>query len=147
MKELKESTWSECAINNKALTISSDKAKAQSLLDTIEGRVKYLENQKIEESSANYIFEGYYTCILELLHMVVLLAGFKVINHTCLGYYVRDVLHKQSLFIVFDDCRIKRNALIYQGRKMDFETAQMAVEKSKQLVQSLKKIVSDVQKQ
>jgi len=106
-------------------------------VETALGRNIFLETNIINESSANYIFEGYYSSILEMLHALVLLNGYKVSNHICLGYYLRDVINKPDLFRSFDDCRFKRNSLIYYGNKMDFLTAKKIIVKCKKLFQEL----------
>ena len=72
---------------------------------------------------------------------LTILEGYKIINHICLGYYLRDVLKNQSLFRIFDDCRIKRNSLVYYGKTIDFETCRETISKSKYLINELKKII------
>jgi len=86
------------------------------------------------------VFEGYYSSILEMLHAIVVLEGYKVNNHICLGYYLRDVLKNDELFRFFDDCRFKRNSLVYYGKRMDFEIAKDSIEKAKKLIKELKNI-------
>ena len=139
----KESTWEECVDSNSSVSISPDKAKANSLIDTASGRNKFLDKNEVNESSANYLFEGYYSSALEMLHALLLLHGYKVGNHICLGYYLRDILNRNDLFRIFDDGRFKRNSLIYYGRKMDFETAKQAIEKYQNLIKELKNILND----
>ena len=78
-----------------------------------------------------------------MLHAMLLFQGFKVSNHICLGYYLRDVLNKVNLFRWFDDCRFKRNSLVYYGRKMDFETAKHAIQKCKSLIKELHRKIND----
>lgn len=134
----KESTWSECVESNASILVSPDKAKARSLFETAVGRNQFLERNEVGESSANFIFEGYYASILEIIHALILLSGYNVNNHICLGYYLRDVLNRSGLFRMFDDCRFKRNSLIYYGRRMDFETAKATINKCKQLIEELK---------
>lgn len=73
----------------------------------------------------------------------MLLHGYKVGNHICLGYYLRDILGKNDMFRLFDDCRSKRNSLVYYGRKMVFETAQQGIERSKTLLAELKTMLED----
>jgi uncharacterized protein (UPF0332 family) len=137
----KESTWEECIESSSSISISSDKAKARSLLDTANGRNKFLEGNKVKEDNANYIFEGYYSSALEMLRALLLLHGYKVENHICLGYYLRDILNKNNLYRLFDDCRYKRNSLIYYGRKMEFKTAKFTIDKCKNLIKELDEIV------
>jgi len=137
----KESTWEECVETNSSLKISPDKAKAKSLVDTALGRNEYLQANIVKESTINYIFEGYYSSALEMLHALLLLHGYKVENHICVGYYLRDILKKEDIFRLFEDCRFKRNSLVYYGRKMDFETAKVAIEKCTRLIGEINKLV------
>lgn len=142
MKE-KESTWVECMESTSSLKISPDPAKARSLVDTAKGRITFLKSTVLTESNANYVFEGYYSSVLEMLHAVVLLKGYNVSNHLCLGYYLRDVLKQDNLFRMFDDCRYKRNSLVYYGRKMDFETAKVSLEKCLKLVKEIEQLLKE----
>ncbi|MBI1971213.1 hypothetical protein HYS47_05685 [Candidatus Woesearchaeota archaeon] len=139
----KESTWEECIESNASLKVTPDKAKVKSLMDTAAGRIQFLAENKVKESNANYLFENYYSSALEMMHALVLLSGYNVNNHICLGYYLRDILQKEPLFRLFDDCRVKRNSLVYYGRKMDFETAKFGIEKSRQLISELNSLLHD----
>ena len=65
--------------------------------------------------------------------------GYNILNHICLGFYLRDVLNREDLYILFDDLRFKRNLLTYYGSRMDFETAKQAIEKCKRIVKELQK--------
>ena len=142
----KESTWEECIESTASLKVSSDPAKAKSLTDTAKGRIDFLKSTSLAESNANYVFEGYYSSVLEMLHAMVLLKGYNVQNHICLGYYLRDILKKDGLFRMFDDCRYKRNSLIYYGRKMDFETARIAIEKCLKLIKEIELLLKGERK-
>ncbi len=134
---MKESSWSECLSCNSAIKITPDKEKAASLIETAEERIKY-SLRELTEKNANFVFEGYYSSILELVHALVLLDGYKVNNHICLGFYIRDILKNGEMFRLFDDCRFKRNSLVYYGKRMDFETAKDSIEKAKRLFKELK---------
>lgn len=142
----KEVTWEECIESTSSLKISPDPAKARSLVDTAKGRSTFLKSTALAESNANYVFEGYYSSVLEMFHAMVLLKGYKVSNHLCLGYYLRDVLKHDNLFRVFDDCRYKRNSLVYYGRKMDFETAKISIEKCLKLVKEIEQLLKEEKK-
>src|SRR3989338_4101821 len=130
---MKEASCVDCLQTYSSRQVSPDKEKAKSLRETAEGRINII-TKEINEKNANYIFEDYYSSLLEMLHAIVILEGYKVENHICLGYYLRDILKKEDLFRLFDDCRYKRNSLIYYGKRMDFETAKDAIEKCKSLI-------------
>ena len=53
----KESTWGECIEGSLSIKVSIDKAKAESLIDTAEGRSAYLKESEIKKSNASYVFE------------------------------------------------------------------------------------------
>ena len=137
---MKEASWNDCLDYNDSIKVTPDKEKAKSLMETSEERIK-CSNKDVNAKTSNYIFEDYYSSVLELVHALVLLHGYKVDNHICLGYYLRDVLKRNDLFRLFDDFRYKRNSLIYYGKRMDFETAKNAIDKCKSLIKELKKIV------
>jgi len=56
---------------------------------------------------------------------------------------LRDVLKRDDLFRIFDDCRFKRNSLVYYGKRMDFETASKTIDKSILLFKELKKLINE----
>jgi len=137
------SNWAECLDTSASLKVSPDKAKAKSLIETAQGRNEFLKESAVKESNASYIFENHYTSMLELTHALVVLAGYKVSNHICLGYYLRDVLQRDDLFRIFDDCRFKRNSLVYYGKRMDFETAKEAIQKCLRLIKELDLLLNE----
>ena len=134
---MKQDSWEECITTNFSIKVTPNKAKAKVLLETAIGRNEFLQENSLKESNANYIFEGYYSSSLEMLHALVLLEGYKVLNHICIGYYIKDVLNDQKLFRLFDDCRFKRNSLIYYGKTMDFDVAQDAIFKCKEMCEKV----------
>jgi len=137
---MKEASWNDCIYSNSALKITPDREKAKSLIETAEDRIKF-SVRDLNEKTANYIFEDYYSSVLELVQALVLLHSYKINNHVCLGFFLRDVLEKENLFRLFDDCRYKRNSLVYYGKRMDFKTAKDAIEKAKRLMNKLNSII------
>ena len=138
---MKEDSWNDCLENNSAIKRSPDIAKAKSLLETAKGRVEFTLKKELDENNANYIFEDYYSSIIEVIHALANLQGYNISNHICLGYYIKDVLKREELFRIFDDCRFKRNSLTYYGKRMDFETAKYSIERSKVLFNELLKVL------
>ena len=129
---MKEASWNDCVETHSVKKISPDIERANSLIKTSEERISIIN--EINEKNCDFVFEDYYTSMLELLQALVIKKGYSVLNHLCLGYYVRDVLKKDDLFRIFDDLRYKRNALTYYGNRMDFETAKASIEKCKELI-------------
>lgn len=138
---MKLGSWEECVQMNLSLKVSVDKAKVRSLLAAQKLRNKFLEASSVNDPSSNFVFEGYYSSVLELLHALVLLEGYNVKNHVCLGFYLRDVLKNEELFRIFSWCRFQRNSLVYYGKIMKFEIAKEAISKCKKLIKELSKLI------
>jgi uncharacterized protein (UPF0332 family) len=136
------SSWDECLDEFLSHKITPDKDKFKSLIETAQARLE-VTNKEINAKTCNFIFEDYYSSILELLEALVLSAGFNVKNHFCLGYYLRDVLKKDNLFIAFDELRYKRNSLIYQGKRMELSVCESAILKSKKLFEELHALIRE----
>jgi hypothetical protein len=134
---MKEASWNDCIGSNAARGVSPDNERARSLIETAEERMGLIKG--IDKKNCNFVFEDYYTSLLELLQALVAQKGYRVLNHICLGYYVRDILKKDELYRLFDDVRYKRNSLTYYGSRMDFETAKQAIERCRRLVKGIKK--------
>jgi len=136
-----EGSWQDCLDLFSCIKVSVNKSKIKSLIETAVGRNGFLAENLIKETNVNYLFEGYYSSALELLHALTLSVGYKVNNHFCLGYYLRDVLGNKELFRIFDDLRFKRNLLIYYGKKMEFEIAKDSIKKCKKLFDEVLKLL------
>lgn len=130
------SSWKECLEKKSSISTYKDISRARSLIETSLHRIKYT-NKDLNENTANYIFEDYYTSILEILEAIILFEGYKVLNHICLGLFLKDILKREDLFRLFDELRYKRNSLVYYGKRMVFEDAKLSIEKSKKLMAEL----------
>ena len=132
---MKETNWNDCLTNNSAKTITPDLKRVESLRETANERISLIK--EINKKNCNFVFEDYYTSLLELLQAMTFKKGFNILNHICLGFYLRDILKREDLYMMFDDVRFKRNSLTYYGSRMDFETAKQAIEKCKKIINEL----------
>jgi len=128
-------TWNECLNNFSAKKVTPDTSRALSLKETALERIALVN--KINKKNCNFVFEDYYTSLLELIQSQTFTAGYNVLNHICLGFYLRDVLKDEFAFLVFDDLRFKRNSLTYYGKRMEYEIALEAIGKCKKLIKTL----------
>lgn len=132
---MKEANWSDCLANKSAKIASPDIHRAESLIETAKERISLIKD--ITEKNCNFVFEDYYTSLLELLQAITFKKGYNILNHVCLGFYLRDVLKRDDLYPIFDDVRYKRNSLTYYGSRMDYETAKQTIEKCKKIIKEL----------
>ena len=137
---MKEASFKDCIDNSLASKVSVDVFKINSLVETSKARIIFLETLEIKENNASFIFEGYYSSLLEVLHGIILKNEYKINNHICLGYFLRDILKREDLYILFEDCRYKRNSLVYYGKIMDVDIANKSLKSIKELIKKLEKI-------
>lgn len=62
---MKETNWDDCIINESAKNITFDINRAESLIETANQRISLIKG--INEKNCNFVFEDYYTSIVELL--------------------------------------------------------------------------------
>lgn len=132
---MKENNWDDCLISNSTRRITPDLKRAQSLIEVAIERISLIK--EINEKNCNFIFEDYYTSLIEIIQSKTFKNGFNVMNHICLGFYIRDILNREDFYRIFDDLRFKRNSLTYYGCRMEFEIAKDAINKCKFLIKEL----------
>lgn len=135
---MKDSNWDECIKNNSVRKVSPDIERTKSLIEVANARIKLVI--EINEENCNFVFEDYYTSIIELVQAITFEKGFNVLNHLCLGYYLRDILKREDLYRIFDDLRYKRNSLTYYGKRMDYSIAKLSINNCKKLIKEIKMI-------
>ncbi|GIU68203.1 MAG: hypothetical protein KatS3mg001_053 [Candidatus Pacearchaeota archaeon] len=138
---MKEKSWNDCIENQSVKKTTSDYERAKSLIETAEDRIGLVK--EITEKNCNFVFEDYYTSIVEILQAIAFREGYNILNHICIGYFLKDKLGREDLFILFDDLRYKRNSLTYYGKRMDFETCKEAIEKCNILIKEIRKMIKN----
>ena len=137
---MREADFKDCIESFSASKVSVDIFKINSLIETAKARTLFLGTIEIKENNVNFIFEGYYSSLLEVLHAIILKNGYKISNHICLGFFLRDILKREDLYILFEDCRYKRNSLVYYGKIMDRNIATKSLKSIKDLIKILEKL-------
>ena len=143
---MNEGSWEECKESGSVIECTPDSAKAKSLKSTAEERIKFLTRKKPEREDARFLFEGCYSSTIEIIHAYVLLKGFKVVNHICLGYYLRDIMKRNDLFRIFNECRVRRNSLVYYGKNMSYNMAGKSIDNLIFLMKEISMIIDNMLK-
>jgi len=65
---MKEANWNDCLMSRSAKTITPDIKRAESLIETAKERIKLVK--EVDEKNCNFIFEDYYTSLVELLQAI-----------------------------------------------------------------------------
>ena len=111
--------WKTCIDEGNSVKITPNIKRAEFLARHAENTLKAVKKIKLDNDNASVFFANYYDAFLEMLHAVMYVKGYKVANHYCLGYYLRDVLGEDEAFRTFDKARKIRNSIIYYGEIFD----------------------------
>ncbi|HDP73347.1 MAG TPA: HEPN domain-containing protein [Candidatus Woesearchaeota archaeon] len=136
---MSERSWKDCPKAGNSFNISPDAEKAKSLIEIAKDRISQAQKD-INEKNVNFVFEDYYLSLIEILHAIALIKGHKIINHICLKHFLKEILKREDLSIIFDDLRYKINSLTNYGNKMEFEVGKDALEKSRELIDEIRKL-------
>lgn len=128
--------WKECLENN-VKKINPDILRAKSLIETSKERISIIN--EINQRNSNFVFEDYYTSMIEIIQALAFQKGYNILNHICLGYFIKEVLNKENVFWIFEDLRYKRNSLTYYGKRMDFPIAKHAIKDCQKIIDYLLK--------
>jgi hypothetical protein len=63
--------------------------------------------------------------------------GFKASDHVSLGFYLKDVLRREDLYRLFEQCRVRRNTLVYDGKMMPADIAASAALSARRIIREL----------
>lgn len=71
---MKEASWQDCIESGNGRQVTPDVVRAESLIEVSNDRI--LNIQDLNEKNCNFVFEDYYTSILELIQAIALMKGF-----------------------------------------------------------------------
>ena len=76
---MKDADFNDCLENDHSRKISPDFARARSLLETAKERINLIT--QINERNCNFVFEDYYSSLLEIVQAISFKEGYNVLNH------------------------------------------------------------------
>jgi uncharacterized protein (UPF0332 family) len=133
--------WKQCLDENQVIRVSADAEKARSLIEMANERISFANTKQVNEKNCTFIFEAHYTSLAEYMHALLLIEGYKVKNHLCLGFYLRDVMKREDLFGIFDLSRKRRNSIVYYGRRIRLDTSISCIGSIMELIKQLKEVI------
>jgi len=131
-------SWQQCLISGTARKTSVDKEMAKSLLNLQDSNIKSQDMLELNEITASSKFSLSYDAIRELLEAISILKGYKIYNHECYTYFIKEILKDDEVSYNFDEFRKKRNSVKYYGEKIDPDQAMLIINNIKKDIAKLK---------
>lgn len=127
------------------IKITPNKEKAESILRMVDKTLEMINEINIEKFPSNVIKE-YYEVVRELLSVLLLLDGYKVIGegaHKTLIEYVKQNYKEFSEYEIslMDDLRITRNKIAYDGFFVQIDYVNRNREDIIKIINKLKEII------
>lgn len=116
-----------------------DPEEAKALLQQAEERLEYLQNIKISEKTAKFVFEAAYEATREAAQSLMALQGLKPYSHEATVCFAKEYYSfNDEEIALFDHFRKLRADSIYRAVKILVQDAQESVEFSRKFVEKVK---------
>lgn len=105
-----------------------NKAEAKSFMERAAARLEYINQQRITESSASFIFEDIYEAIREAGQALMELKGYKPYSHEAVIAFLKEFFTFSTYDIsIFNRYRVLRNKIVYRTEHISVQTCKDAL--------------------
>ena len=133
--------FSGCLKKRIAKEVGEDKELIASLLKT--SRNKFDSEKKLELSEVTSIskISLLYDSLRELLEALAIKNRYKIYNHECYTYFLKEILNENAKGEEFDDLRKIRNSINYYAKDISVKEAKDVLERLKRLREEIAKLL------
>lgn len=131
--------WASCMKNaNLVKKVGIDKNLILSLMKS--SAKKFISQGLLElnENTSSSKVSLMYDSLRELLEGLALSKGYKIYNHECYTYLLKEALNESALGDSFNDFRRIRNSINYYGKDIAPEEAKMLLAKMSSMINLIK---------
>ena len=129
--------------NGKAKKVIPNKIRASSIFKSSIQAIETAKMIQLNQTTLKSILRELYEGLREYCEAIGYLRGYKFLDHESIGYFLRDILKEQSVFMKFDRYRKLRNGINYYGEDVDIETVKEAIIEIPELIKELEKFSKD----
>jgi len=135
--------WQDCLESKIAKRTLKNTETARSLYKTAVERKNLIDSYG--KNVERFAIEGCYEALVELIHALLSINGFKSYSHECsiefLGEFYSDVLEKSEIMFL-QRLRMLRNLIKYEGKEIEASDASYWLEGGCRVFEKLKNILS-----
>ena len=133
--------FNECLKKKIAKEVKEDKELISSLIKTSQNKLD--SEEKLE---LNYITSGskislLYDSLRELLEAIAVKNGYKIYNHECYTYFLKEILNESIKGDEFDELRKIRNGINYYAKDISTSEAKDVLKRIKKLREEIKALL------
>jgi len=110
--------WKECE-QKFIRKVMVDPEKINSVVEMAKKRLRFVRSINVNKENVNFIFEGYYEVIKEILIAIMLKSGLRSQNHQCLFTFFHKKYGQDAEVNVIKQMNFLRNRLNYYGEEIE----------------------------
>ena len=134
MKELVQRDWKSCLKDRRAKEINIDDNLIRSLMKTSKNKRITSNNIPLTNITSNSKYTLLYDSLRETLEALSIKFGYKIYNHECYTAFIRETLKESEIADDFDEIRLIRNKISYDGMELDLEESKVLLTKVESLI-------------
>lgn len=116
--------WNECLKKRIAKKIRTDNELIKSLRKTSENKTKSEKKLKLTPVTSASKISLAYDSLREILEALSIKEGYKIYNHECYTYFLKEILKQSLNGDEFDELRKIRNSINYYGKDITINEAE-----------------------
>jgi len=128
-----------CLKEGNAKKVPVNKALTKSLITSSKQAIETAKSISLIESSMKSILRELYEGLREYCEAIILLQGYKILDHISITYFLKDILKEDKLSERFDRFRKLRNGVNYYGNDLNKATVEDALKEVPKIIKELEK--------
>ncbi|MEK6792785.1 MAG: hypothetical protein AABX95_03125, partial [Nanoarchaeota archaeon] len=105
--------FTECLKRRLAKEVKKDEELIKSILKTSQNKLDSENKLELSEITSSSKISLLYDSLRELLEALTIKKGYKIYNHECYTYFLKEIMNESSKGDEFDELRKTRNSLNY----------------------------------
>ena len=126
--------FDECLKNRIAKEVKADKELIASLIKASKNKLDSEEKLELSEITLSSKISLLYDSLRELLEALAIKKGYKIYNHECYTYFLKEIMNESIKGDEFDELRRIRNAVnYYYAKDVNIGEGKIVLERMKAL--------------
>ena len=125
--------FNECIKKRIAKEVKEDKELIASLIKTSQNKFDSEKKLELSEVTSSSKISLLYDSLRELLEALAIKNGYKIYNHECYTYFLKEILNESIKGDEFDELRKIRNSINYYAKDISIEEAKEVLERIRKL--------------
>ncbi|MBU2589175.1 MAG: hypothetical protein KKB39_00255 [Nanoarchaeota archaeon] len=131
--------WKGCIKKNLVKEIKVDENLIKSLISS--AKVKIDAEESIEGKFSEPKISLIYDALRMFLEALALKNKYKIYNHECYVFFLKEILKKSDFAYQFDKARKIRNAINYYGKRISEKESRQIIKEIKLLIKELQNLL------